>query len=361
MDITDHRDYLRQLKAVNPVNVKYPTKPVLQSKVKPLLSQLKEEPMRENLEKFSGFYNRYYTSKYGKESADWLATKVQEYIEKAGADKFNVTVRKFNHQKQENYNSDMKAYEDGPAPSSKDRQKWIQNSIIATIPGQSSKTVIIGAHEDSTNKDYLDPVNAPAPGADDNGSGVVTILETLRVLLNDEDIKRGKAANTLEFHWYSAEEAGLLGSVDVFSKYKKEGRDVRAMFQQDMTGYIAKTLKNGQPEAFGLVIDPQKDKVNTPLTNFVKTVIQSYADIPFVETTCGYGCSDHASADYFGFPSAFVIESDMKDTADYIHTPLDTIEKLSFPHMVQHAKLTLGLAYELAFADLPKTKTTRNR
>jgi bacterial leucyl aminopeptidase len=360
MDITNLIDELSQTKALTPVNVKYPAKPVLQPKIKPLLSQLKEEPMKENLQKFSGFFNRYYTSKWGKQSADWLADKVQEYIVQSGADKFNVTVRKFDHRKPDNSNSDKKAYEDG-APSARTRQKWVQNSIIATIPGQSDKTVIIGAHQDSTNKDFMDPQEAPAPGADDNGSGTVTILEVLRVLLKDEDIKQGKAANTIEFHWYSAEEAGLLGSVDVFSKYKKDGRDVRAMFQQDMTGYIAKTLQNGRPEAFGLVTDPQRDKVSSSLTSFIKTIIQTYADIPFVETTCGYGCSDHASADYFGFPSAFVIESDMRDTADYIHTPEDTIEKLSFPHMVQHAKLTLGLTYELAYADLSKTTLPASR
>jgi bacterial leucyl aminopeptidase len=71
-------------------------------------------------------------------------------------------------------------------------------------------------------------------------------------------------------------------------------------------------------------------------------------------TKCGYACSDHASASKAGYPSAFVIESDFQYSSSKIHTDQDKVDDLSFPHMLQHAKLTLGLAYELAFANLTK-------
>jgi leucyl aminopeptidase len=77
-----------------------------------------------------------------------------------------------------------------------------------------------------------------------------------------------------------------------------------------------------------------------------------YCDIPYVETKCGYACSDHASASKAGYPSAFVIESAFADSDKKIHTSDDLIKYLSFDHMLQHAKLTLGLVYELAFAKL---------
>ena len=64
----------------------------------------------------------------------------------------------------------------------------------------------------------------------------------------------------------------------------------------------------------------------------------------------GYACSDHASASKAGYPSAFVIESDFTSSNKRIHTTQDTIDKLDFNHMLQHAKLTLGTVYELAFA-----------
>lgn len=219
-----------------------------------------------------------------------------------------------------------------------------QNSIIATLPGRSEKTVVIGAHQDSINL-FLPSILA-APGADDDGSGTVTILEALRVLLQDKSIATGKAENTVEFHWYSAEEGGLLGSQAIFNSYEKEGRDVKAMLQQDMTGYTHATLEAGEPESVGVITD----YVDPGLTEFIKEVVTTYCTIPFVETKCGYACSDHASASKAGYPSAFVIESDFKYSDKKIHTTEDKLEYLDFNHMLQHARLTLGLAYELAFA-----------
>lgn len=83
-----------------------------------------------------------------------------------------------------------------------------------------------------------------------------------------------------------------------------------------------------------------------------RTDLFKYCDIPYIETKCGYACSDHASASKAGYPSAFVIESDFKYSDNKIHTSDDKIEYLSFDHMLQHARLTLGLVYELAYAKL---------
>jgi leucyl aminopeptidase len=40
-----------------------------------------------------------------------------------------------------------------------------------------------------------------------------------------------KPERPVEFHWYSAEEAGLLGSQAVAAEYKKQGKQVVAMLQ----------------------------------------------------------------------------------------------------------------------------------
>lgn len=202
--------------------------------------------------------------------------------------------------------------------------------------------MVIGAHQDSINL-FL-PSILPAPGADDDGSGTVTILEALRVLLESDAIIKGNASNTVEFHWYSAEEGGLLGSQAIFSAYEKEGRDVKAMLQQDMTGYTHKTIEAGEPESVGVITD----FVNPDLTDFIKKIITKvrynwceliellllttgqYCSIPYVLTKCGYACSDHASASKAGYPSAFVIESDFKYSDNKIHTTQDRIEFLDF-------------------------------
>lgn len=150
-------------------------------------------------------HTRYFRSDYGKESSEWLLGKIQDIIKESGAE--DVHAEAFPH-------------------------SWQQSSIIATIPGQTNSTIVIAAHQDSINL-WL-PSILPAPGADDDGSGTVTILEAFRALLSDEAVQSGELENTVEFHWYSAEEGGLLGSRAIFSEYEKQGRDVKAMLQQDM-------------------------------------------------------------------------------------------------------------------------------
>lgn len=244
MDITATPD-LGQLTSsaiVEKSTVTFPKRATHHDTLFPLLKQLSTKPMRKNLEKFTSFYTRYYKSTYGAESSAWLLGRVNETIQTSGAGKYGAYVRAFEH-------------------------PWGQSSVIATIPGKTNKTVIVGAHQDSINLFF--PAFLPAPGADDDGSGSVTILEALRILLTSEDIVHGNATNTIEFHWYSAEEGGLLGSQAVFSSYEKAGRDVKAMLQQDMTGYIQKTLDAGEQESVGVITD----YVSPGLTEFIKEII----------------------------------------------------------------------------------------
>lgn len=215
----------------------------------PLIGSLQKDNMRSNLERFSSFHTRYYKSSTGVESATWLYNQVLKTVEESGAVENGATVEQFEH-------------------------PWGQASVIARIPGQTNKTVVLGAHQDSINLFF--PSLLAAPGADDDGSGTVTILEALRALLESEDVVKGNMPNTIEFQWYSAEEGGLLGSQEVFSRYKEDDRDIRAMLQQDMTGYAQGTLDAGKPESVGVIVD----FVNPDLTNFIKKVITTVSLSP---------------------------------------------------------------------------------
>jgi len=294
-----------------------------QDDVKPMLEKLTKSGMEAHLKKLTSFHTRYYKSDYGRQSSEWLLSEVRSIIKKAGADKHGVKAEHFVH-------------------------SWGQNSIIARIPGKTNSTIVIGAHQDSINL-WLPSVLA-APGADDDGSGTVTILEAFRVLLTSKDVIEGKGENTVEFHWYSAEEGGLLGSQAIFSSYEKARRDVKAMLQQDMTGFVKRTVDAGKVESVGVIVD----FVDPQLTKFIKKVIEAYCSIPWIETKCGYACSDHASASKAGYPSAFVIESAFEYSDNHIHSTDDLISYLEFDHMLQHARMTLAFVYELAFTNFTK-------
>jgi len=222
--------------------VHYPGSMHHEEDVVPLTDDLSKSNMKKNLKHFTSFHTRYYKSQTGIDSAEWLYDQVSNVVEDSGASEHGATVEKFDH-------------------------PWGQFSIIARIPGQTNNTVVLGAHQDSINL-FLPSILA-APGADDDGSGTVTILESLRALLRSEAIAKGEAENTIEFHWYSAEEGGLLGSQAVYAKYKKDMREVKAMLQQDMTGFVQGTLDAGLEESVGVIVD----YVDQGLTNFIKEVI----------------------------------------------------------------------------------------
>lgn len=299
--------------------IRYPSKAQYNDTVRSLAKGLDKDNMRKHLEGLTSFHTRYYKSQYGIDAATWLYGQINDTISASGAFNHSASLRKFDH-------------------------PWGQFSIIARFPGKTNHTIVIGAHLDSINM-FLPSILA-APGADDDGSGTVTILEALTALIQSQEIVKGEAENTVEFHWYSAEEGGLLGSQAIFKAYHESNKPVKAMIQQDMTGYVARTLAEGKPESVGVITD----YVNADLTEFIKELITTYCDIPYTLTKCGYACSDHASASKYGYPSAFVIESDFEYSDKKIHTTDDLIKYLSFDHMLQHAKMTLGFAYEAAFA-----------
>ncbi|PSN60689.1 Zn-dependent exopeptidase, partial [Corynespora cassiicola Philippines] len=239
MDVTNYSELhsfsLNRMQTV--AAVAFPDAVSHQSDVAPLIGKLDKSKMQSNLETFSGYHNRYYKSQYGKQSSEWLLSRVQQVIRASNAS--SVTAKPFAH------------------------SAWSQDSIISTIPGQNNNTIIIGAHLDSINGQ--DPSTGRAPGADDDGSGTMTILEAFRVLLTDPLVASGKAPNTIEFHWYAAEEGGLLGSQAIYTNYKNSGKVVKAMLQQDMTGYV----QSGIEESVGVITD----YVDAGLTEFIKKVI----------------------------------------------------------------------------------------
>jgi len=149
-----------------------------------------------------------------------------------------------------------------------------------------------------------------------------------------------KPSRSIEFHTYSAEEVGLWGSQDIASFYQKKGVFVYAMLQLDMTMFS----KQGTQQTIGII----SDYVSTPLTQFLMLMVDSYADIGYTVSRCGYGCSDHASWTKSGYPSCLPFETIMSNSNPQIHTKNDLFSNLDVEHGLQFCKVALGFAVELS-------------
>ncbi|TRM65567.1 hypothetical protein BD626DRAFT_547017 [Schizophyllum amplum] len=284
----------------------FPT-PSHQSKVTPILNTVSTQNMQGYLDELTSFNNRYYRASTGKAASDYIYNTVSQMA--SGHD--GVTVSKFTH-------------------------SWTQYSIVARIEGSGDGPLtIIGAHMDSINQ--RNPTSGRAPGADDDGTGTVNLMEDFRALL-----QAGFAPSTpVEFHWYSGEEAGLLGSQDIATKYSEDGVDILAFMELDMSGYFAP----GSKEVFAL----EADYIDKDLNNFLKNLIDTYAGIPWaMDTPCGYACSDHASWHDAGFPASFPYEAVTGDDNPNVHSANDVVADVNWKHSLEFAKLGVAFVYELA-------------
>jgi hypothetical protein len=110
-------------------------------------------------------------------------------------------------------------------------------NVVAWLPGRdTSRVVVIGGHYDSCicSTNSMD-FTSDAPGADDDGSGTVAVMELARVV--GRRFPRGFDA-TIAFILYTGEEQGLLGSTQFAERLKREGKKVTAAFTDDIIGNV---------------------------------------------------------------------------------------------------------------------------
>ena len=56
------------------------------------------------------------------------------------------------------------------------------------------------------------------------------------------------------------------------------------------------------------------DYVNANLTEFTRELVETYSNLPWVDTACGYGCSDHASWHKMGYRATMPAEAKFRDS-----------------------------------------------
>lgn len=215
-------------------------------------------------------------------------------------------------------------------------------SVILTFDGANTpdEFVIIGGHIDST----AWPSNDNAPGADDNASGIASLNEMVRVLLEKDFVPN----RTIEVMAFAAEEIGLVGSAEIAQEYADNGVDVAAFVQFDMTGYkgsssdIYITTDWYNSSALNTYLTQLMDHYNSNNTNNDHNFTYNY-------TECGYGCSDHASWADNGYDAAFPFEAAMGEDNPNIHSSGDVYSFFNTPeHSMKFTKLGLEFLIEAA-------------
>lgn len=280
-----------------------------QSMTAPMVAQVKDTNILATINTLSTFKNRYYKTENGVKSSQTIRDMWANLARKRN----DVSVELYKH------------------------KNWPQGSIIMTIQGseKSDEIVIIGGHADSISG-FMGG-DTRAPGADDNASGIATITEVIRILMDNNF----KPKRTVQFMGYAAEEVGLLGSKDIAADWKSQGKKVVGVVQFDMT------LRKGSVDKDIVMM---ADYTNNAQNEFIGRLIDEYVKVPWGYSRCGYGCSDHASWTANGYPASIPFESTMEDINHNIHTPKDTVESAGgdAKHAAKFAKLATAFVVELA-------------
>ena len=181
----------------------------------------------------------------------------------------------------------------------------IRNVIgIKTGVTYPTRTYMICGHLDSTS-----PQGATlAPGAEDNGTGSVGVLEAARLL------GPVQTDASIYFVCFTAEEQGLIGSEHLATIADQQNWDLRGVLNMDMVGYD----RAGAPDIW--IEGFHANSGSVALMDALESVANAYTDMGVYRYPQeGWG-SDHEPFNNHGFPAILAIDYDWDNYSCYHQT-----------------------------------------
>ncbi|HYF33582.1 MAG TPA: M28 family peptidase [Chitinophagaceae bacterium] len=225
--------------------------------------------------------------------------------------------------------------------------KLESSNVIGYIEGSDKKDeyVFLTAHYDHNGKRGDSIIFY---GADDDGSGTVSLLEMAEAFTKAKAQKKGPR-RSIVFMAVSGEEKGLLGSA-YYSEHPTFPLEKTTVdLNIDMIGRIDPTRKNGDSMNYVYVVGD--DKLSSDLRPISEGVNSKYTklelDYKFNDPNDRqriYFRSDHYNFARKGVPIIFYFNG---THADY-HRPTDTPDKINYDLFAKRAQFVFYTAWEMA-------------
>ena len=278
--------------------------------IREMLDQVDQNELEANVQHLQDYGNRLWNSDNAYAASDWIASQMRALgleVEQMPFD-FNIGIG------------------NDPAPN-----------VIGIQRGTlyPDTYVVCGSHFDSFSYEALLGLG-DAPGADDNATGVSTVLESARILTQYE------FEYSIVYCTFGTEELGLYGSEAYASRCQQQGMDIIGYFNNDMNGY----LREGDP----IHIDCIYPDAVEPIGEFYRNIGSVYfPDLPIRHVTFSEGDSDHTSFCNHGYLGIFPFE-DYENYSPNIHTPNDLIGPSvnDFKNMQQFCQMNVACLAECA-------------
>ena len=194
--------------------------------------------------------------------------------------------------------------------------------------------VVCGSHFDSFSWEAYSG-GGNAPGADDNATGVASVLESARIMTQYE------FEYSIIYCAYGCEEMGLYGSEAYASRCQQQSMEILGYFNNDMNGYL-----------YGDVIHIDCIYPNSvaPIGDYYMNIGNVYfPELPIRHVNFNDGDSDHTSFNNHGYMGIYPFE-DYQHYSPYIHTPNDLIGTSvnSWEMSQQYCRMNIGCLAEIA-------------
>ena len=229
--------------------------------------------------------------------------------------------------------------------------------LMVTLPGtEAEREIILMAHIDTRVIDIMDSTSFE-PGADDDGSGLACLLETVRIL-SQIPLKQ-----TVKCLFVSGEEQGLDGSRHFAQKAKTEGWPIQAVLSNDMIGNTraSGTLlrEDHKVRVFSENMAGGEDTDSRQLARYIKEMASVY--VPDQEVVLNYRSDRYrrgGDQQYFqreGFTAVRVCEycEDYERTHQDVRTENgvdygDLASYMDFSYLVRNIKVNLAAVMNLS-------------
>jgi len=223
------------------------------------------------------------------------------------------------------------------------------SDVLGYLEGSDLKdeTLVISAHYDHLGK--RDTVIYY--GADDDGSGTVSIIEIAQAFAAAKSAGKGPRRSIL-FLANSGEEEGLWGSAYYTDHPVHALEKTTADLNIDMIGRIDPNRKNGDSTNYVYVVGDDKLSSDLkPISESVnKKTLRLELDYKFNDPKDPqriYYRSDHYNFARKGVPIIFYFDGIHKD----YHRPTDTPDKINYDLLQRRAQLVFYTAWEMANRD----------
>jgi len=203
------------------------------------------------------------------------------------------------------------------------------------------------------------PLDHPAPGVNDDGSGTATVMELARVF----------AASGLEFDAtlvfiaVVAEEQGLVGARMHAQKAAEQKIPIDAVLNNDMIGNAEGGLGVSDSASVRVFSEGPEDSASRQLARYIGRHAAHYVPSHEIRLIARYDRfgrgGDHTPFNQAGFAAVRITES--KENYGRQHTPADTIDHVSMPYLVKNVRVNGAVAASLALAPPAPIVTEKGR